>query len=92
MGQRFLLAAANKALTVSETLNDSEPFVPGRYIVVAPLERLVDTVSELLRDEPRRAAMAEDAHAFVMRELTVARMIGAILDESRQARSRLNHV
>ncbi|MEO6063501.1 MAG: glycosyltransferase [Thermoflexales bacterium] len=92
VGQRFLLAAANNALIVSEPLNDAEPFVPGRHIVVAALEQLADTVTDLLGDEPRRAALAHAAHTFVTRELTVGRMIGAILAESKRVRSEANLV
>jgi hypothetical protein len=86
VGQRFLLAAANKALVVSEPLNDSAPFVPGKHLVVSDLERLADTVCEYLRDETRRSMLTDQAYEFVTRELTVSNMMGALLNEVSRVR------
>ena len=86
VGQRFLLAAANKALVVSEPLNDSAPFIPGRHLIVSDLERLADTVCECLRDEARRSMLADQAYDFVTHELTVSKMIATMLDQVRRVR------
>jgi hypothetical protein len=81
VGQRFLLGAANKALVVSEPAEDTAPFVPGRHLVVAPVERLAETVVAYLRDEPARQRLADEAHRFATAELSVERMVGRVLDE-----------
>ncbi len=84
VGQRFLLAAANKALVVSEPFNDSEPFIPGEHLAVAPPAELAETVAGYLADEAARAQLAERAHRFVTQELTVVQMAGRILHQLRQ--------
>ncbi|MCP4262254.1 MAG: hypothetical protein GY774_32845 [Planctomycetes bacterium] len=43
-GLRFLFCAANKTLLVSEPVLDQQPFVPGRHIVTAPVEKLAQTI------------------------------------------------
>ncbi|MBI5877156.1 MAG: glycosyltransferase family 1 protein [Chloroflexi bacterium] len=90
VGQRFVLAAANGALTVSEPLRDREPFVDGKHIVVAPLDRLVDTVLYYLAHEDERACIAGEAHRFVTQELTVENSCGSILAHTHDAHSRRN--
>lgn len=86
VGQRFTLAAANKVLVVSEPLNDSAPFIAGKHLIVAPLEQMADTVCEVLHDEERRSRLADQAHDFVTRELTVGNMMGALLNEAARVR------
>jgi glycosyltransferase involved in cell wall biosynthesis len=86
VGQRFTLAAANKVLVVSEPLNDSAPFIPGKHLIVTPLDRMADTVCEMLRDEQRRSRLADQAHDFVTRELTIGNMMGALLNEVARVR------
>ena len=84
VGQRFLLAAANKALIISEPLLDPRPFVAGRHLVTAPLAQIVDRIVWYLAHEPERRAIAEAAHQLVTRDLTITGMIARILDRARQ--------
>lgn len=85
VGQRFLLAAANKVLVVSEPLADSAPFVPGRHLVVTPHAQLADTIRYYLNHPEERQRIVEEAYRLVTQELTVTRMIGTILERARQA-------
>ncbi|HVM54661.1 MAG TPA: glycosyltransferase [Acidimicrobiales bacterium] len=63
---RFHLSMACGAAVVSELpVPDLEPFVVGRHLLAAPLEDLGATVLELLADEPRRLAIAENASRLI---------------------------
>jgi hypothetical protein len=86
VGQRFLLAAANKALVVSEPILDIEPFVPGKHLVVTPPGKMLEAVMYYLENEAERRSIAEEAYEFVRNELTIARMIGRILEAVRDKR------
>jgi hypothetical protein len=88
VGQRFLLAAANKALVVSEPFNDGEPFVRGRHLAVAPLAGLADAAAAYLADEVARTQLVDRAYHFVTHELTTAQMVGRIIQQLRQDRVR----
>jgi hypothetical protein len=84
VGQRFLLAAANKTLIVSEPVSDREPFEAGRHLVVAPLDRLGEAVVHYLSHEAERRAVVDEAHRLITRDLTVAQMTGRILARARR--------
>jgi spore maturation protein CgeB len=84
VGQRFLLGAANKTLIISEPINDSEPFVAGHHIVIAPIEKLAETIAFYLSHSKERLKIVEEAHRFVTQELTITQMIGRILDRARE--------
>jgi glycosyltransferase involved in cell wall biosynthesis len=86
VGQRFLLASANKCLVISEPLLDHEPFVPGQHLVMAPLEKIPDTVQYYLANENKRREIADRAYQFVTSELTTANSVGRILAKARQVR------
>ena len=88
VGQRFMLGAANKALVVSEPVLDADPFVPGKHLVVTPLERMAEMVLYYLDHEAERRSIVEEAHQFVRNELTISRMVGRILEGVRDGRRR----
>ncbi|MBN1805695.1 MAG: glycosyltransferase family 1 protein [Sedimentisphaerales bacterium] len=83
-GLRFLFCAANKTLLVSEPVLDREPFVPGRYMVTAPVEQLARTIEFYLSQQEKRRQIVEQAHRLISEEFTMHRMIGRILSHSRQ--------
>jgi hypothetical protein len=87
VGQRFLLGAANKALVVSEPINDSEPFVNRKHIVTAAVPRLAETIAHFICHEDERMALAEAAHCLATCELTIERMVGRILAQVPAARA-----
>jgi len=84
VGQRFLLAAANKTLAISEPIKDSEPFRPGHHLVVTPIERLAETVQFYLSHEEERRQIVEEAYRLVTQELTITRAIGRIIEHARE--------
>ena len=90
VGQRFLLGAANKTLIVSEPLNDSQPFVAGRHLVVAPITQLADTIAHYLAHDDERQRITDEAHRFVTHELTIAQMVGRILEQARAVHAARN--
>ena len=86
VGQRFLLASANKSLVISEPLLDHEPFVPGQHLVIAPLEKIPDTIQYYLANENKRREIVDRAYQFVTSELTSVNSVGRILAKARQVR------
>lgn len=75
VGQRFLLAGANKTLIVSEPLQDSEPFQNGQHLVAAPIDELADRIAHYLHHEHERARLVENAYHLVTCELTTKNMV-----------------
>lgn len=86
VGQRFLLAGANKTLIVSEPLQDSEPFQDGQHIVVAPTGELTERIVHYLAQEDERAQLVENAYQLVTRELTIKNMVARILQHAQTRR------
>lgn len=84
VGLRAMFCAANKALMVSEPPSDEEPFVPGRHIVTAPVDKLAETIEFYLSHEEKRKEIVERAYRLVSEELTIHRMTGRILKHSRK--------
>jgi hypothetical protein len=87
VGQRFLLASANKSLVISEPMLDHKPFVPGQHLVMAPLEKIPQTIHYYLTHEKRRQEITDMAYQFVTSELTTANSVGRILAKARQVRA-----
>ena len=83
-GLRFLFCAANKTLLVSEPVIDTQPFVPGRYMVTAPIEQLAETIQSYLSKEGKRQEIVERAHRLISEDFTIHKMIGRILNHSRE--------
>jgi hypothetical protein len=63
-GHRLLLGAANKALVVSEPM-DEEPLRPGRHMIQAPVDALADRVIYYLEHEDERRQITEAAYELV---------------------------
>lgn len=83
VGQRFLLAGANKTLIVSEPMADSAPFENGKHLVVAPIPQLAERVAYYLQNENARAALAENAYQLTTHELAIEKMVARILQHAR---------
>ena len=81
---RSVFCAANKALVVSEPPADQEPFVPGRHMIAAPIEKLAETIEFYLSHEEHRQEIVEQAYRLVSEELTIHQMTGRILNHSRK--------
>jgi hypothetical protein len=63
--QRFQLAALNRALVVSEPCVQHTDFLPGEHFVVAPVEKLAETVEYYLRHEEERQQITDRAYQLV---------------------------
>jgi hypothetical protein len=87
VGQRLLLAAANKTLIISEPIPDTEPFEPGKHLVVTSLEKMPETVAYYLAHEPERAKITDAAYMLATRDITTANMVGRILDRANRLRA-----
>src|SRR4051812_327775 len=69
-GHRLLLGAANKALVVSEPMDD-EPLQPGRHMIQAPVEELADRIVYYLEHEDERRRITEAAYELATTRLTM---------------------
>jgi hypothetical protein len=54
--------------------------VPGTHHVEAHLDELTTTISRYLADEPERRRIAEQAHAFLTKDLTLDRSFAQLLE------------
>ncbi len=86
VGQRFMLAAANKVLVISEPVVDRSPFVPGQHLVTAPLNEMADKVEFYLANDDKRQEIVDRSYRLVTKELTISKMIGRIIEHARLAR------
>lgn len=84
VGLRLLLCGANKALVVSEPAADHEPFVPGRHMIAAPIERLAEAIEFYLSHDEQRREIADEAYRLVSEEITIHHMTDRVLNHSRQ--------
>ena len=71
---------ANRCLFVSETSDDANPLVPGEHLVLADLEGLMARCEEHLRDEVKRATIADRAYEFLKSQLPVEEGCRRMLD------------
>lgn len=83
-GQRFLLGAANKTMIISEPIQDLEPYISGKHLVLAPHSQFTPTILEYLKTSEKRQRIVENAYQFVTQELTIEHTMSRILKEVRQ--------
>jgi hypothetical protein len=76
---RVVEAIANGCVVASETSVGIEPLVPGVHFLMGELDDLAEQAVALAFDEPRRAAMADAAHALLTTDLRQADLIGRAL-------------
>jgi hypothetical protein len=67
---RWCLAAANGAVVVSEPLLVPEPLRPGLDYAESTADGLAAMITDLARDEPRRAAMLENCRKTIEQHMT----------------------
>jgi hypothetical protein len=62
---RYVLAANNKAMLVSEPSLPHTAFTPGVHVIEAPAEKLAAVIHHYLQHEDERRAIAENAHRLL---------------------------
>ncbi|MGE3588905.1 MAG: glycosyltransferase [Ilumatobacteraceae bacterium] len=81
---RVVEAVANGCVVATETSIGIAPLVPGRHMLMAPLESLAEEAVALAFDEPRRDAMARAAHEVLVRDLDQANLVDRAFAEARR--------
>jgi hypothetical protein len=79
---RVVEAIANGCVVASETSVGIEPLVPGVHFLMAPLDHLAEQAVALAFDEPRRAAMADEAYKLTTTSLSQGDLLQAALVEA----------
>ena len=82
---RFLLAAPNRALVVSEPTLRHHPLRPGTHLVEAPVSRMADAVCRYLADDDARGRIVEAAHRLVTSELTLSHGVAKVMQAAAAA-------
>jgi hypothetical protein len=77
---RMVEAMANGCVVVTDPSIGHDPLVAGQHFVETDVDRLADTVIELLDDPLRRAEIAAQAHVAVMLDHPMSREVAALLD------------
>lgn len=79
---RFHIAAANRALVVSEPeLAHNRVYVPGKHYVVAEMPSLVDALLYHLSDERTYTQIVNNAYCLVTEEMTFCRSVMCVVAE-----------
>lgn len=78
-GLRLILGMGNGAMLVSEPMGGSEPYVPGRHYVEAPVAEMPAIIRHYLARPDERRRITAEAHRFVTAELTMRRSVERIL-------------
>lgn len=73
---RFLLSMACGAMVVSETIDESAPFEPGKHYVAANIADIPDVVSHYLANDAERNHIIKTAREFIVGECTLERAVG----------------
>lgn len=78
-GLRMALAAANKSLVVSEPMYNSAPYVAGKHYVSARVQEMPQVIAYYLAHDEERERIANEAHRFVIEEMTMERSASLLL-------------
>ena len=82
---RFILAAPNRSLIVSETLLQHCPqFEAGIHYVAAPVDKVTETILTYLYDEKKRLQIVENAYQLVMTKLKLSQSMGTLMEAASQ--------
>lgn len=76
---RFFLAAANRAMVISEPTLPHLPYQNGVHVVYAGLRELPDVMTHYCRAEAERQRIADEMHRYTFAELTVAKGLSNVL-------------
>ncbi len=83
---RFVLAAPNRALILSEPILPHCPaFRPGVHYVEAPVDQLAQTALHYLGHEDERCAIAQNAYQLTTTQLTFEQSVAGVLEADRRA-------
>jgi len=82
---RVVDAIANGCVVVSENSVGIDPLIPGVHFVMAPLDFLAEQAIALAFDEPRRAAMADEAYKLAATTLAQSQLLETALAEAERA-------
>src|SRR4051794_36170463 len=82
---RVVDAIANGCVVCTETSVGFDPLVPGVHFLMAPLDFLAEQAIALAFDEPRRAAMADDAYKLAATTLAQSQLLDNALAKAAQA-------
>ena len=83
IGLRFLFAAANKTLLVSEPMIDTDTIIPGRHVVTTPVGTLVEKIIHYLTHDKERDNIVRQANHLIQNELSIHNIVGRILNHAR---------
>src|SRR3954453_6875956 len=78
-------AIANGCVVASENSVGFDPLVPGVHFLMAPFDFLAEQAIALSFDEPRRAAMADEAYKLAATTLAQSQVLQTALAEAEQA-------
>jgi hypothetical protein len=78
-GIRLLMCMACGSMVVSEEMDSVRPFVAGKHLVIASVERLADTIAYYLKNEDERLAVTTAAKEFIHRDLTMTDALAEML-------------
>src|SRR3954451_4110046 len=78
-------AIANGCAVVSENSVGFEPLVPGVHFLMAPSDYFAEQAIALGFDEPRRAAMADEAYKLAATTLAQSQLLDSALAEAERA-------
>src|SRR3954454_144569 len=81
---RVVDAIANGCVVCSEHSVGFDPLVPGVHFLMAPFDFLAEQAIALAFDEPRRAAMADEAYKLAATALAQSQLLHAALAEAEQ--------
>lgn len=77
---RYVLAAPNRALIVTEPTLPHTPFSPGVHLIETPIEQIADTICYYLSHEEERQRIVDQAYQLVTTDLTMAKAVSQTLE------------
>src|SRR3954453_1452004 len=82
---RVVDAIANGCVVCTENSVGFDPLVPGVHFLMAPLDFLAEQAIALAFDEPRRAAMADEAYKLAATTLAQSQLLDTPLADAERA-------
>jgi hypothetical protein len=79
---RFILAACNKALAITEPTLPHTPFQPGIHVIEAEINEMTSTILHYLTEERERELVVKNAYELVTQKLTLRNSLQVIIDHT----------